>query len=66
MAAKTGLTSQQQGILLFLAFFLVPLIAWLSLGAPTDRTALSMLGAGLVSGVLAYIKEALGTSAPTA
>lgn len=49
---------------MFAVFVLPALVAWLTNGAPVDRVSLSLLGAALISGVLAYIKEALGTSSP--
>ncbi len=62
----TGLTNSQQAVLMMLAFILGPVAVWFGLGAPTDHQALALLGAGMISGVLAFIKEILGTSATPA
>ncbi len=43
----------------------LPAVAiWLGLGAPIDKEGLAVLGSGLVVGVLAFITEKLGGSAP--
>jgi len=48
-----------------LAVFILPaLIVWLSAGASTDHTQLAFLGASILSGLLAYVKETLGTASP--
>jgi hypothetical protein len=59
-----SLSDQQQAYLMLAVFVLPAVIAWLANGAPTDRTTLSILGGAILSGVLAYIKEALGNSSP--
>lgn len=62
--AQTGLTDFQQGILMLLAFVLPSFTAWLGTGAPTDHTALAMLAAAVLAGVLAFVKEQLGAQTP--
>lgn len=61
-----GLSNQQQAYFMLAIFILPAVIAYLSNGAPTDRAALSLLAAAIFSGILAYIKEALGNSSPVA
>lgn len=55
-----ALSDKQQAGLMFAVFVFPALIAWLSNGSPTDRTSLSLLGAAILSGVLALFKEFLG------
>jgi len=59
-----GLTDTQQAELTLVAFVLVPIAAWLSLGAPTTHTALAALGASIIIGVLLFFKEYLGINVP--
>lgn len=54
------LTDTQQAFFMLLVFVLPSMTVWFGLGMPTDRTALGLLGAGIVSGILAFIKELLG------
>jgi len=61
-----GLSNQQQAYFMLAIFILPAVIAWLSNGAPLDKTALSLLAAAIFSGILGYIKEALGNSSPVA
>jgi hypothetical protein len=56
-----ALTDQQQALFMLLVFVLPAFLSWLGLGAPLDRVGLALLGSGIVSGILAYVKEALGT-----
>ena len=60
----TGLSNTQQALLMLFTFMLPPVIAWLGLGMPMDKTALGILGSSILSGVLAFIKELLGGKAP--
>ena len=61
-----GLSNQQQAFFMLAVFLLPAVIAFLSNGAPTDKASLSLLAAAIFSGILAYIKEALGNSSPVA
>lgn len=63
---KNGLTDTQQAILMLVAFVLVPIIAWLSIGAPTTHIALAALCASILAGFVLFIKEYYGISVPTA
>ncbi len=63
MSLQAGLSNGQQAIFMFVAFALPSVGVWFGLGAPTDHGALAMLGAGLVGGIIAFVKEALGSPA---
>lgn len=56
-----GLTDLQQAILMLFVFILPSLIAWCALGMPTDRVAVGLLLANILSGILAFCKEMLGS-----
>ena len=55
-----GLSNRQQALLMLFVFLLPPVITWLAMGFPTDRVTLGILGAAVLSGILAFIKELLG------
>ena len=59
-----GLSDRTQAELMLLAFLLPAVIAWVGLGFPTDKTSIALLGSSLLGGIIAFIKDALGTSAP--
>jgi hypothetical protein len=59
-----GLSDRTQAELMLLAFLLPAVVSWVGLGFPTDKTSLALLGSALLGGVIAFIKDALGTSAP--
>ncbi len=61
----SGLSNTQQALLVFLALALPAVGAWLALGAPTGHDALATLGAALIAAVILFIKEILGSAAPT-
>ncbi len=58
------LSDRQQAIFMLLTFILPVLITWTANGAPTDKTSLTLVASGILSGILAFIKEILG-SAPS-
>ena len=58
------LSDRDQAFLMLFVFVLPALIAWAGLGMPTDRQALGILLAAVLSGVLAFVKEILGGTAP--
>jgi len=59
------LSDNQQAWLMLLVFILPVLITWTASGTPTDRTSISLLASGILSGILAFIKEILGGKPPT-
>jgi uncharacterized membrane protein YqaE (UPF0057 family) len=59
-----ALSDRQQAYLMLFAFFLPPLATWTALGFPSDRVALGILASALITGVIAFVKEALGTASP--
>ena len=61
---NSGLSDNQQAILVFIAFALPSLSAWAAIGFPTSRLALGGLVAALIAGVILAIKEAWGISVP--
>jgi hypothetical protein len=59
--------SDTQQAFLMLGTFLIPAVdAWLTLGASTTHVALAALGAAIAAGIVSFIKEYFGISAPTA
>ncbi len=56
------LTDQQQALFMLFTFAAPPIVVWLGKGFPTDKTSLGFVAAGTFSGILAYVKEALGSS----
>jgi len=50
---------------MLLALDLPPVSAWMLLGFPSDKVALGLLGSSLIGGVLAFIKEIMGSAPPT-
>jgi len=49
---------------MLLVFILPVLITWTANGAPTDRASVTLVASGILSGILAYIKEILGGKPP--
>jgi len=45
---------------MFVAFLIPPLVTWTALGFPTDKAAIGILVAALLSASFAFIKEILG------
>jgi hypothetical protein len=62
---KSGLTDNQQGILVFIVLALPTIGAWAAAGFPTSKLALGAVVAALIASVGLAIKEIMGTSAPT-
>lgn len=58
------LSDYQQAWLMLVVFILPVLITWLANGAPTDRASITLLASGILSGILAYVKEILGGKPP--
>jgi len=61
-ATVTGLTSLQQGLLVFAASILPPAILWLQqvgAGAEVNTSMLALLGAALLGGTLAFVVKML-------
>lgn len=58
------LTDSQQAVLMLLVFILPVLITWTANGAPTDKASLALVVSGILSGILAFIKEILGGAPP--
>lgn len=58
------LTDFQQAALMFAAFALTPIGAWFGLGAQFDHASMALLGTGVIGGILAFIKEISGSTAP--
>jgi len=59
-----GLSDTQQAVFMFLVFVLPALGTWAALGMPTDRAAVGILMANIISGIIVAIKELLGGQAP--
>lgn len=60
----TGLTDQQQALLMLFVFTLPPVITWTAMGFPVGRAELGILASSILSGVLAFVKELLGGRPP--
>jgi hypothetical protein len=58
------LSDRQQAWLMLLVFILPVLITWSANGMPTDKASVSLVVSGILSGILAYIKEILGGVPP--
>ena len=54
------LTDKQQAYFMLLIFILPPFIVWLAEGFPVERATIGILLAGILSGIIAFIKELLG------
>jgi hypothetical protein len=60
-----GLTNRQQAFLMLLVFLLPSFGTWAALGYPTETASLGILGSATISGILAFVKELLGSPTPT-
>ena len=55
-----NLTDRQQALVMFLVFVIPAFIVWFGLEMPTDRAAIGLLAANILSGILAGLKELAG------
>jgi hypothetical protein len=60
-----ALSDLQQAFLMFAAFVLPPIATWFGLGAPTDHSAIAVLGASFIGGIIAFLKEFGGSTLVT-
>lgn len=56
-----GLSNREQAFLMLFVFILPPIITWCGLGMPSDRSSIGILLSAMLSGVLAFTKELLGS-----
>lgn len=57
---NTGLSNQQQAIIILVAFVLVPISTWAAIDFPTDRTSLGVLTSSIIAEFLLFFKEWTG------